>query len=178
MRNATSWFFSQSTVHNMKKKRRKKIRLHKSIFIYFFILLFSSFARFLSLLGVKVCVVLFTEWKIVITSSTFQHFSEKCFALHDWIVRASGFRELFLSFAGNSFERFCQSTLHRVKLILHGILRILSGNARTLFEWIQKLCNFLVLNQKSSFDKQILFLATSKAFSAESVVTVQQNIFV
>lgn len=73
MRNATSCIFSQSTVHNMKKREENKIRLHKSIFIYFFILLFSSSARFLSLLG-KVCVVLFTEWKIVITSSTFKHF--------------------------------------------------------------------------------------------------------
>ena len=42
MKNATSCISSQSTVYNIKKKR-KKIRLHKSIFIYFFILLFCSF---------------------------------------------------------------------------------------------------------------------------------------
>lgn len=58
-------------------KRREKIRLHKSIFIYFFILLFCSFLFTFSAKE-KVCFVLFTEWKIVIMPSTFQLFLELC----------------------------------------------------------------------------------------------------
>lgn len=67
MRNATSCVFSQSTVH----KEREKIRLHKSIFIYFFILLFFLFLFVSSSTRKSFRIVLFTEWKIVLMSSTF-----------------------------------------------------------------------------------------------------------